>query len=841
MGYGQLTRLVCIPILPHANYFRNARSVRCIHLPGDLLGIREQIDQHFDQWGHTVIRHPWIIISAMLILTVLMCAGLPKLRIEASIESFLQRDDPALVTYAEMRTQFQSDETTLLLIRSDHIFSFEFLESLRALHNELEQNVPHLERIDSLVNARVTRGDGNQLIVEDLLEDWPSSKADLQHIEAYARGNLLYRNTLLSSDGLYAVISLVHTGSGEEHHEGSFEEEITATFDSEEFSDAPSSKRLGRLLSEKEVTEVVGITREIVARYQGPEFDISVSGIPPVTMDVLTLMQEDMVRFTLACLLAIGTVLLFLFHRWTGVVFPLLTIALPMLGTFGLMGHFGLPIRPTSQILPSFLMAVGVGDSVHVLSIFFRHLDQGHSKEDSLCYALRHSGLAVVMTSLTTAGSLLSFSLAKLPTVSDLGITAPIGIMLALVFSLLLLPALLAIVPLKSKPRHLHQEGSGLIDRVLVGIGDFATGRPKLVLVGSALLVILSGFSAAGLSLAHDPTRWLKEGIPSRDAIDLSSRVLEVAYTLEIVFETQEENGFHDPETLARFDEAMSYLNEVEFEGVKAGRVLSLVDIMKETHRALNENRPEAYTLPTTRELIAQELLLFENSGSDDMEPFVDSQFQKTHVTLMMPWHDSMAYLRYLDHLTPRLQEIVGPDIKIQMTGLIQLIGITMKAMLKTMATSYSLALLIIATLMILLIGEFRLGLLCVIPNISPIILALGLMRLFHFPLDMFTMLIGSIAIGVAVDDTIHFMHHFRQHFKETGNVRQAVHETLLGTGRALLITSIALSSGFLVFLSASMNNIINFGIITGFTIAVAFLANVMLVPALVVLATKDR
>ncbi len=779
-----------------------SRKIRRIYRSGGNLGFREQLDQHFDQWGHTVIRHPWMIISSMLVLTVLMCAGLPQLRIVANIESFLQRDDPARVTYAEMRTQFQSDETTLLLIRSDDIFSFEFLERLYAMHEELEEKVPHTERITSLVNARVTRGEGDRLIVQDLLEDWPLSEEELKQVEAFARGNALYRNTLLSSNGEYAVIALVHIAMGEEPDAGTLGEDFDAAFDAESFSDDPSAVKLGRLLNEEELQQVIDTTREITSRYHGPEFEITVAGIPVVTVDVLTLMEKDMARFTMGCMLAIGAVLLLLFRRWTGVLFPLLTILLPMLGTFGLMGHFGMPVRPTSQILPSFLMAVGVGDSVHVLSIFYRHLDQGNSKEDSLRYALRHSGLAVVMTSITTAGSLLSFSLAKLSTVSDLGITAPIGIMLALVYSLLLLPALLAIAPLKPKPRHLHEEGSGLIDRILVGIGDFSTGYPKLVVAGCALLMIVSGFAAAGLPLAHNPTLWLKKGTVSRDATDLASSVLKVAYTLEIVFDTGEENGFHDPDTLARFDEAMDYLNEVEHEGVKAGRVLSIVDIMKETHRALNENRPEAYALPTNRELIAQELLLFENSGSDDMEEFVDSSFQKAHVTLMMPLHDSMEYLAYLDYLTPRLQELLGEDIQVEMTGLIQLIAVTMKTMLSTIATSYTLALFIITPLMILLIGEFRLGLLCMIPNIAPIILALGLMRLLNIPLDMFTMLIGSIAIGVAVDDTIHFMHHFRRNFEELGDARQAVHETLMGTGRALLITSLALSSGFFVFLS---------------------------------------
>jgi len=140
---------------------------------------------------------------------------------------------------------------------------------------------------------------------------------------------------------------------------------------------------------------------------------------------------------------------------------------------------------------------------------------------------------------------------------------------------------------------------------------------------------------------------------------------------------------------------------------------------------------------------------------------------------------------------------------------------------------------------MILLIGDLRMGLICMIPNVAPILLALGLMYWFEFTLDPFSMLIGSIALGIAVDDTIHFMHNFRRYYGESGDARLAVHKTLLSTGRALLVTSIVLATGFFVFAGASMIVIINFGLITGCAVLIAFLADVLLSPALVMLATQ--
>ncbi len=175
------------------------------------------------------------------------------------------------------------------------------------------------------------------------------------------------------------------------------------------------------------------------------------------------------------------------------------------------------------------------------------------------------------------------------------------------------------------------------------------------------------------------------------------------------------------------------------------------------------------------------------------------------------------------------------------MTGLISLLGRTLHAAMVSAAKSYLIAGIVITFMMILLIGDFRMGLLAMIPNLMPIFLTLGIMGAAGIPMDMFTMLIGSIAIGLAVDDTVHFMHNFRRYYDETADAREAVRRTLLTTGRALLVTSIVLSLGFLIFMFSSMNNLFNFGLLTGFTIVMALLADFLLAPALMTLLTARR
>jgi predicted RND superfamily exporter protein len=184
---------------------------------------------------------------------------------------------------------------------------------------------------------------------------------------------------------------------------------------------------------------------------------------------------------------------------------------------------------------------------------------------------------------------------------------------------------------------------------------------------------------------------------------------------------------------------------------------------------------------------------------------------------------------------------ILGDEVEITVTGLMSLAGRTINAVIRSMSRTYLVAFLVITPLMVLLIGNLRIGLLSMVPNLSPILLTLGLMGWLGIPLDAFTLLIGCIAIGLAVDDTIHFMHNFRRYFARSGDVRRAVTETLESTGVAMLFTTLVLSTGFFIYMLSSMHNLFNFGLLTGFTIIMAFLGDVILAPALMALATRPR
>ena len=252
----------------------------------------------------------------------------------------------------------------------------------------------------------------------------------------------------------------------------------------------------------------------------------------------------------------------------------------------------------------------------------------------------------------------------------------------------------------------------------------------------------------------------------------------------------------------------------------------------------MNENREAFYTIPQDEKLIAQEILLFENSGSDDLEDVVDSQFSKARFTIKVPFKDSIQYAKLIDimdtHFTTRF-----PEAKITLTGMMALLSQTITLAIQSMAKSYLIALVVITFLMIVLIGKFRIGLLSMVPNLTPILMTLAVIGLTPIKMDMFTMMVASIAIGLAVDDTIHFMHNFRRYYEQTGDPKLAVFKTLHTAGRAMLVTPIVLSTGFSIFAFATMNNLISFGVLTSFTILMALMADYFLAPALMVLVNR--
>jgi predicted RND superfamily exporter protein len=343
---------------------------------------------------------------------------------------------------------------------------------------------------------------------------------------------------------------------------------------------------------------------------------------------------------------------------------------------------------------------------------------------------------------------------------------------------------------------------------------------------------------------SHQVLNWLPEDLDVRISTEVIDRELKGSVILEVLLDTGVENGLYDRETLVAIDRLTEELErDFASEQVFVGKSIAVTTILKEIHQALHENDPEFYQVPENERLIPQEFLLFENSGSDDLQDVVDSRFQIARITLKVPWQDALLYRSFINEAQDRFEEEFGgkslaggAPMQVTITGIMSIFGRIISAAIYSTAQSYIIALGIITLLMIVLIGNLKLGFISMIPNLTPILCVVGFMGWASIQFDMFTMLIAPIAIGLAVDDTIHFMYNFKKYFEQTGDVREAVHRTLQTAGRAMLTTSVVLSIGFFIFTQASMNNLFYFGLLTGIAILLALAADLVLAPALMAL-----
>jgi len=796
--------------------------------------IRDRIEQKFGLWGEFITRRPWLVIAISLLVIASITSQISKIYMDTSTEVFLHEDDPIRIAYNDFRYQFGREERAILIIDvPDSIFTFKNLEKLRDLHIQLENELPKIQEVLSLYNARLTLGKEDELLVKDLLEDWPENEQELAELKEFVMNHHTYRDQFIGLDDKTMAIFIqtdAYSSVGEDT-------DLLEGFDDYADDLEMDTTQPKNFLTGEENNEIVFAIDHIVEQYHSDNFQITPAGTPHMNTILMTILMEDMGKFTITSLLAIALILALLFKRLVMIFMPLLISMLGVIVTFSIMAAIGIPFTVLTQIAPSFLLAVGVGNSVHIFAVFFQTLQETGNKQESIIYAMKHSGFAIAMTGFTTAGGLMSFSTAEIKPIADFGIVSAIGVIAVFILSITLLPALIAVLPIKkhknaTPENHLNQ-------RFLNFCAHLAANKPWHVVIICMTLILATLLSASQLRPTHDPMKWFKEGHPFRVAMDRMNDEFGGAMFLEIVLDTQKENGLHNPEVLNTIEEIYEATYRFDENEISFKKAFSIIDVNKELHQALNRNDPDFYAIPDDQQLIAQELLLFENSGSDDLEQLTDSQFSKARITLRMPYVEATRYEEVEKQFYQEVREIVGDVGQVQFTGLMAIDIETTPAMVRSLITSYLLAFLVITPLMMILLGSVKSGLMSMIPNLAPIVIILGIMQAVGIPLEAFTLLIGCIALGLAVDDTIHFMHNFQRFYRHSGDAELAVQKSLRSTGQAILFTTIVLTIAFYTYMMSSMVNLFNFGLLTGSCIALAFLSDVLLAPALVILKAR--
>ena len=322
------------------------------------------------------------------------------------------------------------------------------------------------------------------------------------------------------------------------------------------------------------------------ARHADPAWTMHLSGTPILKQFLRRAMTRDAALFIQISLAVICLLLWLIFRRLAGVLLPMLVVCGAVLVTVGVMVLLDRPFKAPTIILPSFLMAMGVGASVHLLSVYHRNLREGLEPSPALCGALAHSGLPILLTSLTTACGLASFAGAEVAPVADLGLFGALGVMVAFVFTVTLLPALLSLAPGR-RPAGFTPHTYAAQDRVLTALAGFSQRRRWWV-AAAGLVLLAVAFSGLGrVKFSHNPLAWLPEDLEMRRATELMDRELGGVVSVEVIIDSGKPGGALDPDLLRRVLALGRDLEGFSAQGVKVAKVLSLADLISGLNRAL--------------------------------------------------------------------------------------------------------------------------------------------------------------------------------------------------------------------------------------------------------------
>ncbi len=795
------------------------------------INAREIGEGYFKSFAEFLLRVRWVIVLGALVVLLASHHESRNLTTNTSFEGMLHPDNPVRLEYNDFRDEFGQDRIVTISIRPDKVFDFEFLSELKVIHEKLENNVPYVKKVTSLINVPRTYGKDDTLYVEEFLEAWPATEEDLVRLSLLASENESYTNYILSEDGLVTAIVVETEGA------------VTVDDDYLSFDIEPSSSisSIGneRYFSEVELNEIADGVMSVMEPYRS-KLDIAVTGGPIIDSTFDRIAKEDLGLLGVLVFSTLFGLLAFLFRRISGVVLPTMVVAAGLVTTMSTMSLLGFSITVFTNILPNILTAIGIAGSVHILTIFYRYYDSGLEKNKAIVEAMAHSGLPIVMTSITTAAGFLSFSVADLAAIGEMGLIASMGALILLFYTLILLPVLISIVPIR-QCKEKKSGPEGWLDRLMVACASMSSNHPVRVATVGAIVAFAAVVSVTHLQFYHDMMEDLPDEIVAKQDLFSIERDFKGSIAVEVVIDTGVADGVKDPEFLRQVDDFSNELLLFKKSDIYVGKVSSIVDMIKDANQALNNNDSEYHIIPNDKDLISQELLLLESGSLEDVERFVDRQYQSARISIKIPWAELFATHRLVESLRVMLDDAFPADYKISITGMASLMGKTFPIALESMARSYVIAFAVVSMIMILLAGRVFLGLLSMVPNVLPILVILGVMAILEIPLNLAALLLGSIAIGIVVDDTVHIIYNLKKYNEIYPSIEKALEETLLGAGKAICITSLVLGVNFMSLAFSTLKASSTFGVMLGLVILVALIIDLTLAPALFVLYSRGR
>ena len=756
-----------------------------------------------DRYVDAVLRRRWLVLALATLLMLAMTAGARFIGVTNDYRSMFAPDNPQLAALDALEETYSASNAALIAVapREGSVFTREVLGTVEAL-TEAAWRTPWSIRVDSLTNYLHSSSIDDDLSVEPLVDDARSlDGADLARIEGIALNAPDLAGRLVSHDGRVAGLAI------------SF-----ALPENPDAAVVEITDHLDAILDE--------------ARANHPGIAYHMTGDVVMNRAFTEATQDDLRTLTPIVFLVIVAAAAVLLRSVLGTLALVGALVFVINTTMGFAGWIGTVFNPANSGVAIIVMTVAVAHSVHVVTAVLAGMRRGLGRHEAVTESLRSNAWPMFLTSATTAIGFLSLNASDSPPFHVLGNLVAFGVLCAFVYSVTLLPALLSILPLRTRPG--TTEGPGLFDR----LGAFVVARRTYLLWSVATVAVVLVAGIPRIELTDNWTRYFDERYEFRSDTDFVIENLTGMETLEYSLSAGREGGITDPAYLDAVDAfAEWYRGQPEVVHVQA-----FPDIMKRLNRNMHGDDPAFHRLPDDAELAAQYLLLYELSlpFGNDLNDRIDVAKSATRMTVVLGSLSSQAQ-RELDARAVAWLRANAPDLAAEASGVSIVFAHLSQRNIESMLRGTILAMALISLILVLVFKSVRLGLASLVPNFVPAAMAFGLWGYLVGQVGLAASVVTAMAFGIIVDDTIHFLSRYLRARRENLAPPEAVRAAFRRVGPALWTTTAILSLGFLVFASSGFALSWALGLLITITILFALLADFLLLPPLLMAIDRRK
>lgn len=766
----------------------------------------EIVNGKFESYARFLLKHRLAFIIGFLLLLAISLVGTKKVYYETSWDSYFIEGDPMLVQTDKFKELFGNDYFVAVLTECENIYTPENLKLLRKLSEELRDSLSYSNgAVSSLTNIEYTLGTEDGMEITQIVpEEIPEDSAGIAEIKRRVAAKPEFTKNLVTADGRYTWIRVKLRP---------FPEDSVWKAEGKISPDMQTGTEAARIIEKPEYASL----------------NPKAGGMPYISAEKVKYVNKEMGRIMFMAMICSVVVMILVTRSFRGVVTPVLSAVGGILMTFGLVGYLGLYMDSTNAMVPPILaFAVSIAYNIYLHSFFRREMIQHGKRKEAVIGAIKETGWSILFSGLTTIVALLSFLAVMLRPIRSVGILSALCVAFVLIVVLVISPILLSFG--KDKKPKVFERGDTRFAIWMGNFSGFVLNHSRPIMTVFLILTAIFVVGMFKMEPSFDLERTMGKKVPYIDRVlSMAETPLGSVYSYDLEIEFPNNDDAKKVSNLKKLDSLESILNEYSL----TKRVTSILNIVKDLNRTVNENREEFYSVPDSEDQIAQLLLLYENAGGSEATYWMDYDYKYLRVMVEITTYNSNELDIELAEITERAQALFA-DANVTAVGNIPQFTKMQQYLVKGQIQSFGISVVLIGVLLMIVFGSVRTGLIGMIPNIAPAIFVGGYLGWTGIPLDMMSATIIPMIIGLSVDDTIHLINHGHVEFNREKNYKNSILRVFRSTGAALVMTTVIMCMTFGCFASSSCIMLFNFGMVVILGLGSALLADLFITPILI-------